>query len=64
MKSLDLALPATRKVLVLAIANALTVLTSVAFAQPLEEIVVTAERRELRLQDTPISIMAFSGEKL
>lgn len=64
MKSLDLALPATRKVLVLAIANALTVLTNVAFAQPLEEIVVTAERRELRLQDTPISIMAFSGEKL
>lgn len=33
-------------------------------AQELEEIVVTAERRELSLQDTPISLMAFSGEKL
>ncbi|MDY6982011.1 MAG: TonB-dependent receptor plug domain-containing protein, partial [Pseudomonadota bacterium] len=35
-----------------------------AFAQQLEEIVVTAERRELLLQDTPISVMAFSTEKL
>ncbi|MES2604557.1 MAG: TonB-dependent receptor, partial [Pseudomonadota bacterium] len=35
-----------------------------ASAQALEEILVTAERRELLLQDTPISVMAFSGEKL
>ena len=30
----------------------------------LEEIVVTAERREESLQDTPISIAAFSGVEL
>lgn len=33
-------------------------------AQQLEEIIVTAERRELNLQETPISVMAFSGELL
>ena len=37
---------------------------SAAHAQQLEEIIVTAERRELNLQDTPISVMAFSGETL
>src|SRR3984957_7646350 len=30
----------------------------------LEEIVVTATRREERLQDVPISVLAFSQEKL
>src|SRR5690606_29218612 len=30
----------------------------------LEEVVVTAERREMSLQDTPISVVAFSGESL
>ena len=35
-----------------------------AAAQQLEEIVVTAERRETALQDTPISIMAFSAETM
>jgi iron complex outermembrane receptor protein len=35
-----------------------------AVAQQLEEIVVTAERRELSLQQTPISVLAFSGESL
>src|SRR5690606_13749973 len=34
-----------------------------AFAQ-LEEVVVTAQRRETNLQSTPISIQAFSGEEL
>lgn len=51
-----------RKSLLLAVAG-LTASGSL-LAQQLEEIVVTAERRELLLQDTPISIMAFSGEKL
>jgi len=35
-----------------------------ALAQQLEEIVVTAERRELSLQQTPISVLAFTGESL
>jgi iron complex outermembrane recepter protein len=35
-----------------------------AFAQALEEVVVTAERRETALQDTPISIVALSSETL
>src|SRR5512141_2245694 len=35
-----------------------------AMAQQLEEIVVTAERRELSLQETPISVLAFTGESL
>src|SRR5690606_38016088 len=30
----------------------------------LEEIIVTAERREMSLQDTPISVIAFSGDNL
>src|SRR6516162_7725198 len=34
-----------------------------AFAQ-LEEIVVTATRRETNLQDTPLSIQAFTAEQL
>jgi iron complex outermembrane recepter protein len=38
--------------------------TSAANAQQLEEIIVTAERRELNLQDTPISVMSFEGEAL
>ncbi len=35
-----------------------------AVAQQLEEIVVTAERRELSLQATPISVLAFTGDSL
>jgi iron complex outermembrane receptor protein len=53
-----------RKPLFLAIASAALVQQTPALAQQLEEVVVTAERRELLLQDTPISLMAFSGEKL
>jgi iron complex outermembrane receptor protein len=39
-------------------------LANTAQAQQLEEIIVTAERRELNLQDTPISVMSFQGEAL
>jgi iron complex outermembrane receptor protein len=35
-----------------------------AYSQALEEVVVTAERREMALQDTPISIVALSTETL
>ena len=35
-----------------------------AIAQQLDEIVVTAERRALSLQETPISVLAFTGESL
>jgi outer membrane receptor protein involved in Fe transport len=38
--------------------------SSIASAQQLDEIIVTAERRELSLQETPISVMAFDGESL
>src|SRR5689334_2720424 len=38
--------------------------TAAARAQQLEEIIVTAERRELNLQDTPISVMSFDGNSL
>ncbi len=34
------------------------------YAQTLEEIVVTAQKREVGLQDAPLSISAFSGETL
>lgn len=39
-------------------------LNSMAFAQQIEEIVVTAQKREENLQDTPIAITAFSGQNL
>lgn len=54
----------SRKLLFTAIAGALIAGTPAVQAQQLEEVVVTAERRELLLQDTPISLVAFSGEKL
>lgn len=44
---------------------ALSVAPSLVFGQQaLEEIVVTAERRETALQDTPISIIALTGETM
>jgi iron complex outermembrane receptor protein len=46
-----------------AVAVSLSMLPRGAFAQ-LEEIVVTAQRRETNLQSTPISIQAFSAEAL
>lgn len=34
------------------------------YAQALEEVIVTAQKREVGLQDAPLSISAFSGESL
>jgi iron complex outermembrane receptor protein len=39
-------------------------LPGIAVSQALEEVVVTAERREMALQDTPISIIALSSETI
>jgi len=41
-----------------------SLVTGTAQAQALEEIVVTAERRETLLQDTPLSVAAFTPEAL
>src|SRR5688500_9522931 len=59
-----LKLPVRRAASLAAAISAALAAASAAKAQQLEEITVTAERRELLLQDTPISVMAFSGEKL
>jgi iron complex outermembrane receptor protein len=56
--------PVQRAASLAAAVSAAFTATSAANAQQLEEIIVTAERRELDLQDTPISIMAFSAETL
>jgi iron complex outermembrane receptor protein len=47
----------------LALAGMLLI-TSTAWAQVLEEIVVTAQKRAEGLQDTPVAVTAFSGEQL
>lgn len=57
-------LPVRRVSLLAASVSALMGVAGTATAQQLEEIIVTAERRELNLQDTPISVMSFSGETL
>lgn len=54
----------SRKTLAAAVSVIIATVSGNLLAAELEEIVVTAERREMQLQDTPISIMAFSGEKL
>lgn len=47
-----------------AVAAASTMLASQVLAQGLEEVVVTAQKREQSLQDTPISIAAFDADTL
>ena len=59
-----LRLPAQRAASLAAAISAALAATHAACAQQLEEIIVTAERRELNLQDTPISVMSFDGEGL
>jgi len=54
-----------RKPLAFSIATALLFVPSAPlFAQALEEVIVTAQKREVGLQDAPLSISAFSGESL
>ena len=57
-------LPVRPVSLLAASVSALMGVAGTATAQQLEEIIVTAERRELNLQDTPISVMSFEGEAL
>ena len=59
-----LKLPVQRVASLAAAIGAALAATSAAKAQQLEEIIVTAERRELNLQDTPISVMSFDGDSL
>ena len=51
------------RTLSLALAGVLLI-TSTAWAQVLEEIVVTAQKRSEDLQDTPVAVTAFTGEQL
>jgi iron complex outermembrane receptor protein len=59
-----LKLPVRRAASLAAAISAALAATTAAKAQQLEEIIVTAERRELNLQDTPISVMSFEGDAL
>jgi iron complex outermembrane receptor protein len=56
--------PATCGIALATVVGGLAGFWSSGNAQELEEIIVTAERREMSLQDTPISVMAFDGESL
>jgi iron complex outermembrane receptor protein len=47
-----------------AIASIITATAPVAFSQGLEEILVTAQKREQGLQEVPISVEAFSAEQI
>jgi iron complex outermembrane receptor protein len=52
------------KVAPLAAAVALAWTPTIASAQMLEEIIVTAQKRAQSLQDVPISVSAMQGEKI
>ncbi|MGI9276819.1 MAG: TonB-dependent receptor [Endozoicomonas sp.] len=56
--------PTTRKPLALAIALALSTGTAIVHAAELEEVIVTAQKREQDLQDTPIAVSAFGAEAI
>ena len=59
-----LRLPVRRAASLSAAISAALVAASAAKAQQLEEIIVTAERRETSLQETPISVAAFTAETM
>jgi len=51
-----------RRLLALAVGAALSLSAAGAFAQPqIEEIMVTAQKREQSLQDVPVAVSAFAG---
>ena len=53
-----------KSALALAVAATLTTGASLASAQILEEVIVTAQKREQSVMDVPISIATVSGERL
>jgi len=59
-----LRLPAQRVASLAAAISAALVASHAAYAQQLEEIIVTAERREASLQEVPISVATFSAEQM
>ncbi|MEH6517379.1 MAG: TonB-dependent receptor [Halioglobus sp.] len=54
----------SRMPLAAAVAAVITVSAPAAFSQGLEEVLVTAQKREQGLQDVPISVEAFSAEQI
>ena len=54
----------SKRPLCIAVATILAGVSGQGVAQVLDELIVTAERRETALQDTPISVMAFTGDTL
>jgi len=57
-------LPYRKTLLATATATALMVPAHSALSQTLEEVIVTAQKRESNLQDTPISIQVLGGESM
>ena len=57
-------LPYRKTLLATATATALMVPAYSALSQTLEEVIVTAQKRETNLQDTPISVQVLGGESL
>src|ERR1700752_642842 len=55
----------SRKAILLSCAFAATVFSTAAYAQTteIEELVVTAEKRERSLQDVPVAVSAFTDER-
>jgi len=49
---------------VAAVAGALVTQSTVTLAEPMDDILVTAERREASLQDVPLAVSAFDMEKI